>query len=83
MAGSISKLSSTISNQIKGVVLFGYTQNKQNNGGIPNFPASKLKVYCATGNKVCDGTLQVTAAHFSYGPDAAGPTPDFLISKIG
>jgi hypothetical protein len=49
MAGSIKSISSDISNQIKGVVLFGYTQNAQNNGGIPNFPASKTLVFCAEG----------------------------------
>ncbi|KAK4118688.1 carbohydrate esterase family 5 protein [Parathielavia appendiculata] len=82
MAAAISGLSSTIQNQIKGVVLFGYTRNKQNGGKIPNFPADKVKVFCNTGDLVCDGTLTVTYAHFGYGPAASGEAPRFLIQKI-
>ncbi|KAK1499582.1 cutinase [Colletotrichum cuscutae] len=55
MASSISTLSSTIQNQIKGVVLFGYTKNLQNLGRIPNFPSSKLSVYCNVADAVCYG----------------------------
>lgn len=55
MASSISTLSSTIQNQIKGVVLFGYTKNLQNLGRIPNFPSSKLSVYCDVADAVCYG----------------------------
>lgn len=64
-------------------VLFGYTQNEQNNGGIEGYPAENLKVFCAQGDRVCTGTLRITAAHFSYGDDAAGPAPEFLESKLG
>jgi cutinase len=83
MARSISGISSTISSQIKGVVLFGYTQNAQNNRAIPNFPTSKTKIYCALGDLVCSGTLTITAAHFTYVDEAQGEASDFLISKIG
>ncbi|KAF2011084.1 carbohydrate esterase family 5 protein [Aaosphaeria arxii CBS 175.79] len=83
IAGAISTLSSAVSNQVKGVVFFGYTRNKQNNGAIPNFSSSKLQVYCESGDLVCDGTLVITPAHFEYSDEAAGPAPNFLISKIG
>ncbi|EMD88117.1 carbohydrate esterase family 5 protein [Bipolaris maydis C5] len=83
MAGAIPKLSETVRAQVKGVVLFGYTKNQQNNGGIPSYPADNLKVFCAAGDLVCLGTLTVTAAHFTYFDDAAGPAPEFLESKIG
>lgn len=83
IAGSVSRLSATVRAQVKGVVLFGYTQNQQNNGGIPNYPQANLKVYCAPGDLVCDGTLTITAAHLSYGDEAAGDAPRFLQSKIG
>lgn len=63
-------------------MLFGYTQNEQNGGGIEGYPADKLKVFCAQGDRVCTGTLRITAAHFSYGDDAAGPAPEFLESKL-
>jgi cutinase len=69
--------------QVKGIVLFGYTQNKQNNGGIPNYPQDRLKVYCATGDYVCNGVLIVGLSHFTYLDEAAGAAPEFLESKIG
>jgi cutinase len=83
IAGSIKNISSDISSQIKGVVFFGYTQNAQNNGGIPNFPASKTLVFCADGDAVCTGTLTILPAHFSYLDEAEDEGPAFLISKIG
>jgi cutinase len=78
MAGSIKSLSSTIKNQIKGVVLFGYTQNEQNDDQIPNYPKANTDIYCDPTDLVCDGVLVVT-----YLSDAEGPAPDFLISKVG
>jgi cutinase len=63
-------------------VLFGYTQNAQNRRGIPNFPSDDLEVYCAVSDLVCTGTLTITAAHFSYLDEAAGPAPRFLEEKI-
>ncbi|KAM6476804.1 cutinase-like protein [Trichoderma sp. SZMC 28011] len=83
MSGSISGLSSTVRDQIKGVVLFGYTQNFQNDGGIPNFPSSKLDVFCAATDAVCYGTLFILPAHFLYIDEASDEAPDFLISRIG
>ncbi|KAF2124110.1 carbohydrate esterase family 5 protein [Dothidotthia symphoricarpi CBS 119687] len=83
IAGAIQKLSATVQDQVKGVVLFGYTQNAQNNGGIPGYPADNVKVYCDVGDLVCYGTLTITAAHFSYADEAAGPAPQFLEGKIG
>jgi cutinase len=35
------------------------------------------------GDLVCTGTLTITAAHLSYGPQAALDAPQFLESKIG
>ncbi|KAI3398350.1 hypothetical protein diail_9442 [Diaporthe ilicicola] len=83
MASSISELSSTIQDQIKGVVLFGYTKNLQNGGRIPNFPTSKTEVYCAATDAVCFGTLIILPAHFTYQTDAAISAPRFLEARIG
>ncbi|KAI8239724.1 Cutinase 1 [Colletotrichum sp. SAR 10_99] len=83
MAGSISGLSTTIKNQIKGVVLFGYTKNLQNLGRIPNFETSKTEVYCDIADAVCYGTLFILPAHFLYQTDAAVAAPRFLQARIG
>ncbi|KAF2030391.1 cutinase-domain-containing protein [Setomelanomma holmii] len=82
-AAAISDLTATVRNQVVGTVLFGYTKNQQNNGAIPNYPQDRLKVFCAAGDLVCEGTLIVLAPHLSYGPEAANEAPAFLISKIG
>ncbi|KAK4550378.1 hypothetical protein LTR36_003345 [Oleoguttula mirabilis] len=66
MTDGIQRLSSDIQSQIAGVVLYGDTRNKQDDGGIPNFSKDKVKVYCNSGDGVCDGALIVTAAHLEY-----------------
>lgn len=83
IAGAIPKLDAALRERVVGTVLFGYTKNLQNRGGINNYPPSNLKVYCAVGDLVCTGTLTITAAHFSYLDEALGPAPQFLQSKIG
>jgi cutinase len=83
IAGAIPKLGASLRERVVGTVLFGYTKNLQNRGGINSYPASNLKVYCATGDLVCTGTLTITAAHFSYLDEAAGPAPQFLQGRIG
>jgi cutinase len=81
MDGSIQALPASIMAQVKGVVLFGFTRNLQDGGRIPNYPTSQTKVYCATGDLVCDGTLIITAAHLTYGVDASSAAA-FLASKV-
>jgi hypothetical protein len=49
---------------------------------LPSYPPGDLEVYCAVGDLVCTGTLIITAAHFSYAVEAAGPAPTFLEGKI-
>jgi cutinase len=83
MAAALTDATANVRNQAVGTVLFGYTQNQQNRGGVPSYPSDRLKVFCAVGDLVCDGTLIITAAHLSYGDDAAGEAPRFLAGKIG
>ncbi|KAI7162060.1 hypothetical protein KC331_g8152 [Hortaea werneckii] len=82
MVASIRRLSTTIKNQIAGVVLYGNTRNAQENGKIPNFPTDRVETICALTDGVCYGTLTVTAGHLSYGDDV-GDAVDFLSDRIG
>jgi cutinase len=78
---AIEDASTAVKNQIVGVVTYGDTQNQQDRGKIPNFPAEKVKVICNTGDLVCVGTLTILAPHLDYtrrAPEGAA----FLVSKI-
>ncbi|KFY70756.1 hypothetical protein V498_10233, partial [Pseudogymnoascus sp. VKM F-4517 (FW-2822)] len=79
VGNSIQELDAAVVAQIKGVVLFGFTRNKQDGGRIPNYPTDQTKVICADGDEVCNGTLLITPAHLSYG-NYAVPAALFLAS---
>ena len=81
MDGSIQALPSSIQSQVAAVVLFGFTRNQQDGGRIPNYPVSQTKVYCNTGDIVCDGILLTLPAHFTYGANATSAAA-FLVSKL-
>lgn len=83
MSNAIPGLSAAVQDQVKGVVLFGYTKNLQNLGRIPGFSTTKTRVYCASTDLVCYGTLIVGLGHFLYSDEAANEAPRFLISQIG
>ncbi|GKT57549.1 cutinase precursor [Colletotrichum tofieldiae] len=79
---AIENLPDATKSKILGVVTYGDTQNRQDNGQIPNFPKDKVKIICNDGDKVCDGTLEIQPAHLDYErrvPEAL----EFLTSKIG
>jgi len=83
MLNAIEPMTAEQKARIAGVVFFGYTKNKQENGEIPNFPANKLKVFCRPDDGVCDGALVVTAGHLGYSSDGSiGQAVDFLSQKI-
>ena len=81
MDGSIQALPPGIQSQIAGVVLFGFTRNEQDDGRIPNYPVSQTKVYCNSGDIICDRILLPLPAHFTYGANATSAV-DFLVSML-
>lgn len=56
-SGFFARLSSTVQNQIKGVVLFGYTQTAQNGGTFPNFSNNKTDIVCSVADAGFYSTL--------------------------
>jgi cutinase len=69
MMNAVKESPKNVQDRIVGVVLFGYTKNKQTNSGIPGYPKNRVAVYCSKGDGVCKGTLSVTGGHFSYMAD--------------
>jgi len=83
MMNAVSKLPENIKSKVVGVVLFGYTKNGQQKGGIPNYPKENVMVLCSSSDGVCGGALLVTIGHFSYMGDGSGPKAvNFLVGKI-
>ena len=83
MAGSVGELDDAVKEQVKGVVLFGYTKNLQNFRRIPDYPSDRTEIFCGLADAVCWGTLFILPDHFLYTDEAADEAPEFLISRIG
>lgn len=83
MAGSVGELDAAVKEQVKGVVLFGYTKNTQNGRRIPDFPTERTEIYCSVGDAVCWGSLFILPSHFGYNDEARNEAPEFLIKRIG
>lgn len=78
---AIQELPADMQAKIAGVVMFGYTRNAQDNGQVPGYPPAQTKVFCADGDKVCDNSLTITAAHLSYAANA-DEAATFLASMV-
>ena len=68
--------------RVGAVVLFGYTQNEQLDGGVPGVAAGRVKVYCNFGDLVCRGSLVLTAAHFTYASSVSAAVL-FIATRLG
>ncbi|TLD18103.1 hypothetical protein PspLS_10468 [Pyricularia sp. CBS 133598] len=82
MSNAISELPAAVQDQVKGVVLFGYTKNLQNRGRIPDFPTEKTEVFCNASDAVCFGTLFLLPAHFLYTTESSVAAPNWLTGQI-
>ena len=81
MVNAVSKLDSSVQERVAGVVLYGNTRNRQENGKIPNFPPEKAKTYCNASDGVCGGALLVTAGHLTYTRDVSSAV-EYLQGQI-
>ncbi|CZT13900.1 related to cutinase 1 precursor [Rhynchosporium agropyri] len=78
---AIENLPCEVMDKIVGIALYGDTQNLQDQGRIPNFPANKTLIICTEGDVVCAGNLTITLPHIGYVsrvPEAVS----FLAGKI-
>ncbi|PVH72328.1 carbohydrate esterase family 5 protein [Cadophora sp. DSE1049] len=64
---AIENLPKKVKNLISGVVLYGDTQNLQDNGRIPHFSKAKTLIICNEGDVICAGNLTITYPHIGYG----------------
>lgn len=82
IAGAVSGLDDSVKSMVKGVVLYGYTKNLQNDGSIPDYPKDQTKVFCNVDDGVCSGSLVVTAGHLTYTADV-DQAVQFLEGTLG
>ncbi|GAB7362400.1 hypothetical protein MBLNU230_g2724t1 [Neophaeotheca triangularis] len=81
MTGAVQDTPADVKARIAGAVLYGNTQNRQNNGKIPDYPEDDALTFCNTSDGVCGGALLVTAGHLTYTADV-GDAVDFLEDRI-
>ncbi|KAL4728273.1 hypothetical protein ACLX1H_005015 [Fusarium chlamydosporum] len=60
-------LSSSVTNRVTAAVTFGDPKQSQPFGSIPS---SRTRVYCRSGDNICDGGIIITPAHSQYQQDA-------------
>jgi len=81
MHRTVEKLPAAVQDHIAGVILYGDTKNKQENGHIPKFPTEKSRVFCNPNDGVCGGALNVNGGHLSYSASIQ-PGANWLISRV-
>ncbi|CAJ2511918.1 Uu.00g075430.m01.CDS01 [Anthostomella pinea] len=78
---SVEQLTTAVKARVGAAVTFGDTQNAQDGDRIPGFDTGKTLILCNTGDRVCDGTLQITSAHLDYS-GKVDDAVDFIVSKV-
>ncbi|ETS85210.1 hypothetical protein PFICI_03235 [Pestalotiopsis fici W106-1] len=78
---SIKRVTATVKARINAAVTFGDTRNEQDGGTIPGISADRTLIICNDGDEVCDGTLEITAAHLQYTPRVPEAV-SFMKSKV-
>lgn len=78
---SVKRLTAAVKARINAAVTFGDTRNTQDGGQIPGLSTDRTLIICNDGDLVCDGTLEITAAHLRYGPRVPEAVA-FLVSKV-
>jgi cutinase len=74
-------LSSSIKDQVAGIVLFGDTRNLQEHGRIAGYSPEKTLIICQPLDLVCAGTLIITPAHVTY-PLRVPEAVDFMDARV-
>jgi cutinase len=75
------RLSPDILSRIVGVVLYGDTRNRQDNGIIPGFPVNRVRMFCNSNDGVCGGKLVINAGHLAYANQIAAGA-NFLAESV-
>ncbi|EHK96305.1 putative Cutinase [Glarea lozoyensis 74030] len=73
------QLSAAVSAKVSSVVIFG---DPNYGSAVGTIPASKVKVFCHTGDNICEGGITVTSAHLNYKNDAPAAAK-FVASLAG
>lgn len=80
--GAVEGLPQNVKDQMVAAVMFGDTQNEQDNGQIDNFDPAKTLIICNDGDLVCQGTLTIRAPHLDYERRAPEGVA-FIVQQVG
>ncbi|KAH7174095.1 cutinase [Fusarium flagelliforme] len=71
-------LSASVTNRVTGAVTFGDPKQRQAFGTIPS---ARTKVFCRSGDNICDGGVIITPAHSQYQQDAPAAA-DWIAARV-
>ncbi|KAI9703916.1 MAG: hypothetical protein M1820_005698 [Bogoriella megaspora] len=80
--GALLNMDAATTSKVAAAVTFGDPLSKD----MPNFqgvPAGNTKIFCATGDQVCNDQFIISAAHLSYAQTSTTPAAQFIAGKVG